>query len=448
MKIVIVGAGKVGTQLCEDLSNEGHDIVLIELSEYKLNQVIDKVDVTGIVGNGANIQILEEVNMGDVDVFIAVTQKDEINLLSALIAKKMGAENTIVRVRSTEYNDYLGFMKESFGISLMINPDHQAAFDIFQTLQYPSAYNVESFASNRVNLVEFVVDAKSPLIDQPLLNFRTQYGNVLVCVILRNNTVIIPDGSVRIEKGDHIYVTGTSKDMREFVYRVNGKHRVKQVLIVGGGNITFYLCQYFEKLKINVKVIENNPEVARRLAERFEHFEIILGDGTNQDFLIHQGLEHYNALVSLTGIDEENILISMFASQHGVNRIVTKVNRRDLLKIVGDVGLQTIITPKSIVADHMISTVRALHNSRGSNVEALYRLIDNRVEALQFKVSNQSKVINQTLRDLQTKKNLLIAYIIRNNELIFPGGMDTIQAGDSVIVVSTTTLSDLDDILA
>lgn len=448
MKIVIVGAGKVGTQLCEDLSNEGHDIVLIELSDYKLNQVIDKVDITGIVGNGANIQILEEVNMNDVDVFIAVTQKDEINLLSAVIAKKMGAENTIVRVRSTEYNDHLAFMKESFGISLMMNPDHQAASDIIQTLQYPSAHNVESFASNRVNLVEFVVENHSSLINQPLLSFRNNYGNVLVCVILRQGTVIIPDGSYSIQQGDHIYVTGNPKDIREFLFRVNGKHKVKQVLIVGGGNITFYLCQYFEKLKINVKVIENNPEVARRLAERFEHFEIILGDGTNQDFLIHQGLEHYDALVSLTGIDEENILISMFASQHGVNRIVTKVNRRDLLKIVGDVGLQTIITPKSIVADHMISVVRALHNSKGSNVEALYRLIDNRVEALQFKVSNQSKVINQPLKDLITKKNLLIAYIIRNSELIFPGGMDCIQANDSVIVVSTTTLSDLDDILA
>lgn len=448
MKIVIVGAGKVGTQLCEDLSNEGHDIVLIEFSEYKLNQVIDKVDITGIVGNGANVQILEEVNIKDVDVFIAVTQKDEINLLSALIAKKMGAENTIVRVRSTEYNDHLEFMKESFGISLMMNPDHQAAYDIIQTLQYPSAYNVESFASNRVNLVEFVVDANSLLIDQPLLSFRNKYGDVLVCVILRNNTVIIPDGSYRIEKGDHIYVTGNPKDIREFVYRINGKHRVKQVMIVGGGNITFYLCQYFEKLKIHVKVIENNPEVARRLAERFEHFEIILGDGTNQDFLIHQGLEHYDALVSLTGIDEENILISMFASQHGVNRLVTKVNRRDLLKIVGDVGLQTIITPKSIVADHMISVVRALHNSQGSNVEALYRLIDNRVEALQFKVSDQSKVVGITLKDLTIKKNLLIAYIIRNNELIFPGGLDVIKPSDKVIVISSHTLSDLDDILA
>lgn len=447
MKIVVVGAGKVGSLLCEDLSNEGHDIILIEKDENSLNHLIEKVDITGIIGNGANVDILEEVGMKDCDVFIAVTQKDEINLLSAVIARKLGAKHSIVRVRSTEYNEHLEFMKDSFGISLMINPDHQSAFDIVQTLQYPSAYNVESFASNRVNLVEFVIRQDSPLINQPIFNFRNTYGNVLVCVILRDEEVFIPDGSYVIQEGDHIYVTGSQKDMREFSLKINEVSRVKKVMIIGGGNITFYLCQYFEKLKIHVKVIENNASVAQALAQRFEKFEIILGDGTNQDFLLHQGLDHYDALISLTGIDEENILISMFAHQNEINRIITKVNRTDLLKIVGDVGLQTIVTPKKIVADHIISVVRALYNSQGSNVEALYRLIGNKVEALQFKVKSNSKVVNIALKDLQTKPNVLIAYILRGNKLFFPGGNDSIQANDSVIVITKETMSDLDDIL-
>lgn len=447
MKIVVVGAGKVGSLLCEDLSNEGHDIILIEKDENSLNHLIEKVDITGIIGNGANVDILEEVGMKDCDVFIAVTQKDEINLLSAVIARKLGANHSIVRVRSTEYNEHLEFMKDSFGISLMINPDHQSAFDIVQTLQYPSAYNVESFASNRVNLVEFVIRQDSPLINQPIFNFRNTYGNVLVCVILRDEEVFIPDGSYVIQEGDHIYVTGSQKDMREFSLKINEVSRVKKVMIIGGGNITFYLCQYFEKLKIHVKVIENNASVAQALAQRFEKFEIILGDGTNQDFLLHQGLDHYDALISLTGIDEENILISMFAHQNEINRIITKVNRTDLLKIVGDVGLQTIVTPKKIVADHIISVVRALYNSQGSNVEALYRLIGNKVEALQFKVKSNSKVVNIALKDLQTKPNVLIAYILRGNKLFFPGGNDSIQANDSVIVITKETMSDLDDIL-
>lgn len=448
MKIVIVGAGKVGSLLCEDLSNEGHDIILIEQDEDALNELIEKVDITGIIGNGASVDILEEVGMKDCDVFISVTQKDEINLLAAVIARQLGAQHSIVRVRSTEYNDHLGFMKDSFGITLMINPDHQAAFDIVQTLQYPSAYNVESFASNRVNIVEFVIDQNSVLKNQPLLSFRREYGNVLVCVILRDNEVIIPDGSYVIQEGDHIYVTGSQKDMRQFGLKIFENNRVKKVFIIGGGNITFYLCQYFERMKIHVKVIENNIKQAERLAQRFNNFEIILGDGTNQDVLMHQGLDHYDAMISLTGIDEENILISMFGHQNKVPRIITKVNRRDLLKIVGDkVGLQTIITPKSIVADHIMTVVRALFNSQGSNVEALYRFLDNRVEALQFRVSEHSKVINIPLKDLKSRPNILIAFIIRNNNLFFPGGNDEINAKDSVIIISKETLSDLDDIL-
>lgn len=447
MKIVVVGAGKVGSLLCEDLSNEGHDIILIEKDEFELNVLIDKLDITGVIGNGADIDVLSEVGMKDTDVFIAVTQKDEINLLASVIAKKMGASNSIVRVRNTEYNEHLEFMKDSLGITLMINPDHQAAFDIVQTLQYPAAYNVESFASNRVNLVEFVIEQDSKLLNLPLSEFRHIYGNVLVGVILRKEEVIIPDGSFVIQEGDHIYVTGNQKDMRNFGLNIFENNKVKKVFIIGGGNITFYLCQYFEKMKIHVKVIENNPKAAQALAQRFDKFEIILGDGTNQDFLLHQGIEHYDALISLTGIDEENILISMFAHQQELSRIITKVNRTDLLKIVGDVGLQTIITPKSIVADHIISMVRALYNSQGSNVEALYRFIGNRVEALQFKVNSKSKVINTPLKDLKTKQNLLIAYIIRGNKLFFPTGNDSIYPNDSVIVISKTTLSDLDDIL-
>lgn len=447
MKIVIVGAGKVGSLLCEDLSNEGHDIILIERDEVALNRVIEKVDITGIIGNGANVDILKEVGMKDTEVFISVTQKDEINLLSAVIARKLGAKNSIVRVRDTEYNEHLEFMKESFGITLMINPDHQAAFDIVQTLQFPSAYNVESFASNRVNIVEYFIDQQSKLINLPISEFRKNYGNVLIGAIQRHGEVYIPDGTYTIQEGDHIYVTGSQQDMRSFGLRMFKNNHLKKVLIIGGGNITFYLCQYFEKMKVQVKVIENNLEVAKRLAQRFENFEILLGDGTNQDFLLQEGLDNSDAMISLTGIDEENILISMFGHQHHVPRIITKVNRVDLLKIVGDVGLQTIITPKSIVADHIISVVRALYNSRGSNVEALYRFIGNRVEALQFKVNPKSKVTNISLKELQIKPGILIAYIIRGNKLFFPTGNDLILANDSVIVISKTTLSDLDEIL-
>lgn len=446
MNIIIVGGGKVGSALCMDLVSEAHDIILIEKKQSILDDLTSKLDITGVKGDGADVDTLMAANIEQCDIFISVTQSDEINMLSGVVAAHLGAKRTIVRVRNSNYFDHFSFIQSSLGITMMTNPDFLTALNIVHDLEYPYANHVDSIANNRLDLVQF--DVTESLENQPIMTFRTCYKDVLVTAIKRDDEIIIPNGTHVIKKGDTLVLAGTRLAMIDFFKKVvDVRKRIENVLIVGGGKIAVYLGRKLQWLKVNFKIIENNEETAKNLAQLFPDNEIFVGDGTDMDFLIDCGLLHADAIVALTGIDEENIMLSMFAAKSTNAKVITKVNRKELLKIVDLSPLQTIVTPKALVCDDIMGIVRALDNSQGSNVTHLYRLMDNQIEVLEFEVCENAKVCYKPLKDIQTKTNVMIGYIIRNNKIIIPSGMDEILPKDIVIVISTETLNDLSEIL-
>ena len=451
MKIVIVGAGKIGEILCRDLSTEGNDITLIEQDAKILDRVLSVSDIMGIVGNGANREVLADAGVHSADIFIAVTTNDEINLISSVMAKKMGAKYTIARVRNPEYSEQMQFMKESLGIDIMLNPEAEAADFIRKNLEYPNALNVDSFAKNKVNLVEILVEENSYLDGLKLVDFkRNHFRNLLVCIVQRGPEVYVPTGNFVLKADDRIYVTGAHADLGEF-YKSLGHsgERIKSVFIVGGGRITHYLADILLKKKMKLKIVELKEERAKELSETFENAEIINGNGIDLDLLEEENFSSYDACVSLTGIDEENIIISMFADKIGIKKTITKINSTSLLNVLDFVGLQSILTPKKIIADYIVKIVRSFASAQGeNNLQNLYRLADNRVEAIEFSVGEYSRVAGIPLKDLHIKENVLIPYIIREGKLIMPGGLDVIKPCDTVIIITTQQyLDDIDQII-
>ena len=451
MKIVIVGAGKIGEILCRDLSTEGNDITLIEQDAKILDRVLSVSDIMGIVGNGANREVLADAGVHSADIFIAVTTNDEINLISSVMAKKMGAKYTIARVRNPEYSEQMQFMKESLGIDIMLNPEAEAADFIRKNLEYPNALNVDSFAKNKVNLVEILVEENSYLDGLKLVDFkRNHFRNLLVCIVQRGPEVYVPTGNFVLKADDRIYVTGAHADLGEF-YKSLGHsgERIKSVFIVGGGRITHYLADILLKKKMKLKIVELKEERAKELSETFENAEIINGNGIDLDLLEEENFSSYDACVSLTGIDEENIIISMFADKIGIKKTITKINSTSLLNVLDFVGLQSILTPKKIIADYIVKIVRSFASAQGeNNIQNLYRLADNRVEAIEFSVGEYSRVAGIPLKDLHIKENVLIPYIIREGKLIMPEGLDVIKPYDTVIIITTQQyLDDIDQII-
>ncbi|UJF16343.1 Trk system potassium transporter TrkA [Jeotgalibaca sp. MA1X17-3] len=449
MKIVIAGGGKVGSVLCTELSSETNDIILIEKNPKKLDDLISKNDISGIAGNGASYDIQVEAGVKTCDIFIAVTPQDEVNIMAAILAKKLGAKYTIARVRNPEYSYHLDFVRESLGINLMINPELEAARNMVSIIKFPTILSLQSFARNKVDLIEIEVAPNSGLENQSLSNFRTIYGDILVCAIKRGDDTIIPSGTNTLQRGDHIYVLGNKRVIRKFYKKVSpDKSNIQSVLIIGGGRITYYLIDLLKGHKMDIKVIERRLDVAENLSDVFPEVEVILGDGTDQEVLESEGIENYQAFLSLTGVDEENIITSMFASQKKVKKVITKVNRELLLKIFNTLGMESIITPKRVIANIILRFVRSLSASSVSDVEALYRIADNQAEAIQFKIKKNSKATDIPLEKLETKPNLLIGYIVRDQKLIFPGGQDVVKENDRVIVITKDkTISSIDDIL-
>ncbi|WP_414838815.1 Trk system potassium transporter TrkA [Carnobacterium sp. TMP28] len=448
MKIVIVGGGKVGEFLCVALSTEGNDVILIEKNSRILERIANKTEIIGIVGNGANYDAQIEANVPECDVFIAVTEMDEINMIASIIAKKLGAKNTILRARNREYSTHIDFVRESLGITMLINPELEAAKHMANLIKFPSALSVESFVYGRVNMVELEINEKSKLADINLVEFKNQHKDIMVMIVLRGEEAFIPFGESILQKGDRIYVTGGQKQLNKF-YKAAGsyKEKIRSVMIIGGGRITYYLLTLLAPLKLTIKVIEHNEKKAIELSSHFPEVVVINGDGTDQTLLDEERMEMYDAVISLTGVDEENVINSMYAAKKDMKKIITKINRISLMKILGSVGLQSVITPKRIIANSIIRFVRSLEESEGSDVEALYRLADDQVEVLQFKVKESSKIINIPLSQLNTKNNLLIAYIIRKKKVIFPDGKDVIKPKDYVVVVSSNSyFNDIDDI--
>lgn len=456
MKITVVGAGKVGETLCQDLSQAGHDITLIDQNEKLLDQLMSQMDISAFEGNGALYDVQEESNVADSDIFIAVTPKDETNIIAALTAKSLGAKRTIARVRDPNYTKQMSFLRSKLGIDMILNPELQAARDIATSLQFPAAVSVDQFAHGRVYLVSLVVPKDSSAIGMNMINLRNKFRNLIFCVVARKNgQVLIPSGLTTLEASDELTVTGNVQELNAF-YSFLGvpAKKIKNALIIGGGKITNYLIPRLYRANIEPKVIEVNLAAAEALARQYPKLQVICADGTNQSILEEEHIEQYDAVVSLTGIDEENILISLYAESVGVNKVISKVNRINLLSLLykheyyDNVESHTIVTPRLLVADQIVRFIRAQGNASGSNVDALYRICDDRVEALQFKALANSKCINIPLASLPTKENILIAYILRDNKLIFPGGQDAIKPNDKVIVITThKNFDDLDDIL-
>ena len=444
MKIVIIGAGKVGELLCRDLSLEGNDIILVEQDAKILEKILANNDIMGFVGNGVSYDTQMEAEVPKADVFIAVTEKDEINIIASVIAKKLGAKYTIARVRSTDYSSQLEFMTDSLGIDLVINPELEAAKDIKQNIDFPDALNVESFLDGRLKLVEFQIDENSPIAGVSLFDFKQKYfPHLLVCIIKREDKIIIPSGNNFIKAGDRIYITGSNSEIIKFQDALGKNNKkIKSAFIIGAGIISHYLVQEFLKDKIQVKIVELNPKKANKFSEYLPQATIINADGSNVDVLKEENFKNYDSCISITGIDEVNMFISIYAKKIGIKKIITKLNKLSFVDILGENSFQSIITPKKIIADNIVKVVRSIASKKKNLIENLYRLENNRVEAVELLINSKSKVSNIPLKDLKIKKNLIIAYIIRNNVAIFPKGTDVIKEGDRVIIITAESFFD------
>ncbi|MCI5996749.1 MAG: Trk system potassium transporter TrkA [Peptoniphilaceae bacterium] len=443
MKIVIVGAGKVGEYLFTDLNTDENDIILIEKRQEILNEMLSKYDIMGVSGNATSYDVLDEASVSDSDVFIAVTESDEINIISCIFAKKMGAKYTIARVRNPEYSDKYGFIKETLGIDLMINPEFVSAREISRSLKYPSAHSVETFADGRVKLVGISVDGKNPLNNLKISDLQQVFNHkILIGIVQRGEEIFIPSGNFVIRENDKVYFTGADEYVYKFYNQigVNDKN-VDSVFIIGGSRISYYLISNLIRENINIKLIEVNRERAEFFSEKFpQDVKIICADGSDSDVLDEEGMSGYDSCIALTGIDEENIMLSMYAKKLNVKKTIAKVSRLSLLNIISSAENYSFVTPKKLVSDIIISVVRSIMNSEGANIETLHRLCDNKVEAVEIKIKKETKAIGKALKDLNIKENVLIAYIIRDGKLIFPTGDDSILVGDSVIVISKANL--------
>ncbi len=449
MDIVIVGGGKVGEILIREL-HENYNVVLVDNNPQVVESLNNPYDIQTIVGNGGDVDILREAGVPSAEVFVAVSDSDELNIISCIIANKLGAKHTVARVRKPEYHAAYDFIKSALEIDYVVNPEEESAALLSEILKYPTANSIEHFANGKVKMVEFSVDEDAVVTGMTLREFRESFdGRLLVCIVERGDEVFIPRGSTTILPGDVIYVTGSVKDLNQFYRTINRFNRpIESVLIIGAGKLSYYLVKKLVARKIDVKLIEVDREVCELFAKEFPSIQVICADGTDQDVLEAQGIQEYEACIALTGIDEENIIISIFAKHNNVSKCIAKVNRTSILKLLDVVGLDTIITPKSLIADKILRLVRSIGATGHSKVERLYKLADRRVEALEFIADKQSKTIGVPLAELKFLENMLVAFIIRGGEIIIPDGKDAIRAKDRVVVVTThEDIVDLDDII-
>lgn len=450
MKIIIIGCGKVGFALAEELTAEKHEVTIIDSSANRLQEVEDDLDALQIVGNGSSIATLSEADVENTDLLIAVTGSDELNLLCCLIGKKLGNCQTVARVRNPMYNRELSFIKESLGISMIINPEMAAASEIARLLRFPSAIKIDTFAKGRIELLKFRLKPEFHL-DQISIAELPQkaHCDILVSGIERGEEAYIPNGDFVLQNGDLVTIIASPKNAATFFKNIGFKtDQVKNCIIVGGGTIAIYLARLLLESKIKVVIIEKSQERCQKLAEVLPEAMIVNGDGTNKRLLLEENLENAEAFVTLTNMDEENILLALFARENSKAKLVTKVNRISFDHILDKLDLGSIIYPKYITTDYILQYTRAKVNSIGSNVETLYHILDNKAEALEFIVKDNAQIVGIPLKNLKLKSNLLIGCIHRKGEVIIPRGNDCMKVGDSVIVVTTQRgLDDIQDIL-
>lgn len=450
MRIIIVGAGKMGKAILKHVCNENHEVVVIDNSAKVIEDIINTYDVMGVCGNGVSYEIQKSAGTDRADLFIAVTVNDEVNMLACLIAKNLGVKNTIARVRDYEYSKQSDLMAGTLGITRTINPELESAKEILRIINFPEALKVDSFAHGNADITEFFISNDSPIAGLSLIQINQKIGQTfLICAVERGNEVIIPNGQTVIKGNDKIYIISSQEESKAFISKLGlSKTKLKNILIIGASKIAYYLAEALTKNKYNVKIIEVNQSKAKAIAESIPKANVVVGDGSNQELLKEEGINNFDAIVCLTGIDEENIIISLYANKLNIGKIITKVNKASFAGLLEYVEMGSVIYPQDIAANQVVSYVRSNANTRGNNIVTLHKIVENQVEASEFIASKASKVINVPLKDLTLKANILIGGIIRNQQIIIPSGMTSINENDSVIVVSKDMiLNDLDDIL-
>ncbi|MBE5905905.1 MAG: Trk system potassium transporter TrkA [Lachnospiraceae bacterium] len=453
LKIIIVGCGKVGMTLVEQLSKEGHDVTIIDSNAQKVSSVANFNDVMGICGNGASYTTQVEAGIKDADLFIAVTASDELNLLCCTIATQVGDCAAIARVRTPDYSHEVSYLQEKLGLAMIINPEMEAAMDMARILYLPSALEVNSFAHGQADMVKFYIPKDSMLCDRAISESASGLANkVLICGVERGNEVIIPSGDFVLKEGDLVSFVTARKKVAPFLKEIGIKtNRVKDTLIIGGGKGAYYLARHLLTLGIDVKIIEADKKRCEELSILLPEAIIINGDGIDQELLKEEGIEYVESFVPLTGIDEVNVLLTLHArSVTKANaKVITKINRINFKNVLNGLSLGSVVYPNHIASEMILAYVRARTNSKDSvSVETLTHMYDGRVEAIEFSVNEQSAVIDIPLRDLNIKQNVLVSFINHNGQIIIPSGHDMIHAGDTVMLVTTHTgFTDITDML-
>lgn len=437
MRIIVVGLGKVGQIITKYLADEDHDVIVIDKNSNKVEEVVDNFDVRGINGNGANNDILKEAEVDQTDIVIAVTNSDELNILVGLLSKKLGAHHCIVRVRNPDYSNQQRFLQESLGFSMVINPEFEAANEIRRMILFPSALKVELFADGMVEMVEFIVKKGCPLIDNTLSDIsKFTKSNVLISTVKTKDNVVIPNGDYIIEQGDHIFVVGLHKDLMHFSLDMKFlSHKIKDVMIIGGSKIAYYLTKQLGVLGIKTKIFEKNRERCVELTQKLKYTTIIEADGNRHEILLEEGIDEADAIVTLTGMDEENIVLALLAKKLGVKKAVAKVNHSILSQMQDEMNLDNIVDPKGIIASHILRYVR-MKVCDDSDIVNVYKNINEDIETIEFIVNEKTKYINTPLKNLRLKDQILIAGIVRNQEMIIPKGDTSFQIGDQIVIVT------------
>ena len=450
MKIIIIGCGKVGRTLAQQLSEEQHDIVMVDTQPQKLQEFSEEVDAMYLAGNGASISIQDEAGIRTADILIAVTGSDELNLLCCLIAKKVSKCHTIARVRNPIYSQEIGFIRERLGVSMSLNPELATSTEIARILRFPSAIQIDTFAKGRVELLKFKLKPEFQMDGLAVSELAERFKcDILICGVQREDGVAIPRGDFVLRDNDVISIVAAPKNSAAFFKKIGlATHQVRNALIVGGGTLGYYLAKQLLYMKIKVRIVEKDKERCEELSELLPEASIINGDGTDKKLLMQSGLPSAEALITLTNIDEENIFLSLFAKEQSSAKLVTKVNRIAFDGITEKLDLGSVVYPKYITADYILQYVRAMQNSIGSNVETLYQILDNKAEALEFYIREKGPLVDVPLMDLPLKNDLLVCCINHHGKIIIPRGHDRIQVGDTVIIVTTRKgLQDINDIL-
>lgn len=450
LKIIIVGCGKVGANLVDQLSKEGHDITVIDKKAEKIQDITNIYDVMGLVGNGASYSTQMEAGIEETDLIIAVTDSDELNLLCCTVAKRVGKCAAIARVRTPDYSEETGYLREQLGLALIINPELEAAREVARILYLPTALEVNLFAHGQAELVKFKVPEGNLLNGLSLAYLGKNITNdILICAVERNGEVYMPNGDFVLQSGDVVSFVSERHIARDFLKQIGlATRQVKDTMIIGASKAAYYLAKELLNMGISVKIIEKEKENCESLSVKLPKAIIINGDGTDPDILKEEGIETVQSFIPLTGIDEENIMLTLYAKQVSKAKVVTKINRVNYKQVINNLDLGSLVYPKYITSEAIIAYVRAKKNSMGSNIETLYHMFDSRVEAIEFIVEENSKVSGVPIKDLKLKKDVLISFINHNGHIIIPTGNDEIEDGDTVMIVTKNTgFTGIDDIV-